>query len=496
MSVLGKTLMVGLIAGSAGFAGIWVGNLGLAPADILGLVKASAARILGADAEAKAKGSSETLKVAVPNGPVIYYRHPDDADYSLAPKTTSDGRAYQPVLASEDVSFDDAPIATDTAVADTGIAITARGTADEKRVLYYRNPMGLPDTSPTPKKDSMGMDYLPVYDGEVTDGSTVTVSVGKIQRSGVKTTLATRSSISQLIMVPGVVELDERKVSVISLRTDAFVEKVADVTTGASIKAGQPLVTLYAKEFASAGAQYAADLSNGGKERSMGGLQRLLNLGVPAEMIAQIETTGKAPLTVTLMAPQGGVVLERMAVDGMMAEAGETLFRIADTSTVWIIADVPEYEQAQVLRGAVASVRFRSLPGRKFTGKVDEIYPEIQAETRTAKIRVELPNPDGAMIANMYADVEIAAGGGAAVVTVPDSAVIDSGDRQVVIVDLGEGRFEPRDVQVGMRGAGMVEIRQGVAEGETVVVSANFLIDAESNLKAALSALTPVEAQP
>ena len=496
MSVLGKTLMVGLIAGSAGFAGIWAGDQGVAPADIPALVKTSASRLFGGDAEAMATSSTETSKVAVPEGAVIYYRHPDEAAYSLAPKTTADGRAYLAVLASQDVSFGDEPKVADEAIADTGVAMAAPATAAEKRIIYYRNPMGLPDTSPTPKKDSMGMDYLPVYDGEEADGSTVTVSAGKIQRTGVKTTLATRSTISQPIMVPGVVEHDERKVSVISLRTEAFVEKVADVTTGASIRAGQPMVTLYAKEFASAGAQYAADLSSGGKARAAGSLQRLLNLGVPAEMIAQIEATGKPPLSVTLMAPQGGVVLERMAVDGMMAEAGETLFRIADTSTVWIIADVPEYELASVQRGAVATVRFRSLPGREFTGKVDEIYPEIQAETRTAKIRVELANPDGAMIEHMYADVEIAAGGGAPVVTVPDSAVIDSGDRQVVIVDLGDGRFEPRDVQLGQRGAGMVEIRQGVAEGETVVVSANFLIDAESNLKAALSALTPVEAKP
>ncbi len=482
MSVLGKTLMVGLFAGSAGLAGIWAGDQGLAPADIPGWVRGSVVRLFGADAEAMGSGSLETSPMADGGGAVIYYRHPDQAAYSLEPVKTTDGRDYLAVLASQDVSFDPAakPVAAAPVVAQA-----------EKRILYYRNPMGLPDTSPTPKKDSMGMDYIPVFDGEAADASTVTVSAGRIQRSGVKTTLATLSAISQPVMVPGVVEHDERKVSVISLRTEAFVEKVADVTTGAPIKAGQPLVTLYAKEFALAGAQYAADLSNGGKAKAVGSLQRLLNLGVPAGMIAEIEATGKPPISVTLMAPQGGVVLERMAVDGMMAEAGETLFRIADTSTVWIIADVPEYELASVQRGAAATVRFRSLPGRVFTGKVDEIYPEIQAETRTAKIRVELPNPDGAMIAHMYADVEIAAGSAAPVVTVPDSAVIDSGDRQVVIVDLGEGRFEPRDVQIGQRGAGMVEIRQGVAAGETVVVSANFLIDAESNLKAALSALVP-----
>ena len=492
MSTLGKTLMVGLIAGAAGFAGIWAGDQGLAPADIPELLRTSAARLLGGDAQAMATDRSTAVIISVPTGAVIYYRHPDEAAFASIPMKTADGRDYLAVLASEDVSFDDVPGGAEIAL---GAAMPAP-TASEKRILYYRNPMGLPDISPTPKKDSMGMDYLPVYDGDEADGSTVTVSAGKIQRSGVKTTQAILSSISQPIMVPGVVEHDERKVSVISLRTEAFVEKVADVTTGAPIKAGQPLVTLYAKEFASAGAQYAADIGNEGKARAAGSLQRLLNLGVPAEMIVEIEKTGRPPISVTLRAPQSGVVLERMAVDGMMAEAGETLFRIADTSTVWIIADVPEYELASVQRGAAAIVRFRSLPGREFTGKVDEIYPEIQAETRTAKIRIELPNPDGAMIAHMYADVEIRGGDNAPVVTVPDSAVIDSGDRQVVIVDLGKGRFEPRDVQLGQRGAGMVEIRQGVAAAETVVVSANFLIDAESNLKAALSALTPAEAQP
>jgi len=196
------------------------------------------------------------------------------------------------------------------------------------------------------------------------------------------------------------------------------------------------------------------------------------------------------------MAPRSGVVLERMAVDGMMAEAGETLFRIADVSTVWVMADVPEYELASVRLGDKATVRIRSIPGKMFEGKIDLIYPEIQGQTRTARLRIELPNPDGLLLANMYAEVEIATGTAAPVITVPDSAVLDTGDRQIVIVDKGEGSFEPRPVKIGARGEGMTEIMEGIAEGDRVVVSANFLIDAESNLKAALSALTPAETQP
>jgi Cu(I)/Ag(I) efflux system membrane fusion protein len=340
------------------------------------------------------------------------------------------------------------------------------------------------------------MDYIPVYEGEANDGSTVTVSAGKLQRTGVKTILATKTAIVRPVNVPGTVTLDERRVSVVSIRSEAFLEKVADITTGEAIEKGRPLVSFYSKEIAAAGALYAADLKGGGRAAAAGSLQRLENLGVPAEAITEIEKTKKVPISVTLMAPRNGVVLERMAVDGMMAEAGETLFRIADVSTVWVMVDVPEYELGSVRVGDKATIRIRSLPGKVFEGKVGLIYPEIQSQTRTARLRIEQPNPDGMLLANMYAEVEIATGSGEPVVTVPDSAVIDTGDRQVVILDKGEGRFEPRDVKIGARGEDMVEILDGVAEGDRVVVSANFLIDAESNLKAALGALTPVEPRP
>lgn len=447
-----------------------------------------------------AKGSDKATATALdtlPSGAVpteeatLYYRHPDgEPSYSLSPRRTSDGRVYLPVLASEDVSFEPVVSGEKTAAPTSGVASVAAEPAGRK-ILYYRNPMGLPDTSTSPKTDAMGMAYIPVYEGAAPNETTVIVSAGKIQRSGVKTALATFATINHRLRVPGVVEHDERKISVVSLRTEAFVEDVANVTTGAPILAGQALVTVYAKEFASAGALYAADL-RGGAAAAAGSLQRLRNLGAPSEMVSDIERTGRAPVSVTLRAPRDGVVLERMAVQGMMSTAGEALFRIADTSTVWIIADVPEYDLALVQRGAMAIVRFRGLPGREFKGRIDVIYPEIQSETRTAKVRIELPNRDGAMIAYMYGEVEIAALGTAPVVTVPESALIDSGDRQVVILDLGEGRFEPRDVTVGQRGTETIEIIRGIEAGDRVVVAANFLIDAESNLNAALSALAPV----
>ena len=180
----------------------------------------------------------------------------------------------------------------------------------------------------------------------------------------------------------------------------------------------------------------------------------------------------------------------------MKASPGDVLFRLADVSTVWIVADVPEYELGAVKVGAVATIRVRSLPGRTFSGRVALIYPQVSNETRTTKVRIEIPNPDGLLLPDMYANVEIGSGSNAPVVAVPDSAVIDTGTRQVVILDKGEGRFEPREVKIGLQGGGFTEIRNGVAAGDRVVVAANFLIDAESNLKAALSGMTNSETAP
>ncbi len=195
------------------------------------------------------------------------------------------------------------------------------------------------------------------------------------------------------------------------------------------------------------------------------------------------------------MAPRDGIVLERMATTGMMAKPGDELFRIADTSNVWVMADVPEYDLASVRNGAEVKITIRSLPGRTFKGVVDLIYPQVDMQTRTTKVRIELPNPEGVLLANMYADVKIEAGAPNPVVAVPSSAVVDTGDRQVVFIDKGDGKFEPKDVKLGVRGENQTEITDGVAAGDKVVVAANFLLDAESNLNSALSAMTE-EAKP
>ena len=456
---------------AAGGAGYWAGHRGLA---------------VGWRGWLGIEGSLAANE-PVGTGPVIYYQDPDRKPvYSAQPRQTVDGRPFTAVHASQDVSFEVKPPSEER---------TAQ--ADPKRVLYYRNPMGLPDTSPVPKKDSMGMDYLPVYEGEGNEDGVIKLSPGRIQRSGVRSEPVRRQSIVQTIHVPGVVQLDERRVSVVTIRADAFVQEVAPITTGDRVTRGTRLARIYSPEISTAGAQFITELNAAARGVPEGGArQRLENLGVPPEVIAEIERSRKVPLTINWSAPRDGIVLERSVSDGMKMTAGGSLFRLADISTIWVLADVPERQLAAVGIGAPATVRLRGRPGSSFEGRVGVIYPEIAEATRTAKVRIELANRDSILLPNMYADVDIGSDDAAPQLAVPDSAVIDTGTRRIVILDRGEGRFEPREVKLGRRGDGMVAISEGVSEGDRVVVSANFLIDAESNLKAALGGFAQPEAKP
>jgi Cu(I)/Ag(I) efflux system membrane fusion protein len=414
------------------------------------------------------------------SGAPIYYQDPDSRPfYSLMPTKTPDGRDYRGVPADADISFEEAsaPEAAPTAPMD-------------RKIKYYRNPMGLPDTSPTPKKDSMGMDYIPVYEGEDSDDGSVKLSPGKIQRTGVKSEPAAKRVIRTIIRAPGTIQLDERRVSVISMRSESFVLKVANVTTGSHVVKGQPLMEVYSPAVSSAAAEYLATITSkttsGDGSYGRGSRQRLMNLDVPDAAIAAIEKSRNVPTSIEWTSPRDGIVLERSAIEGMRVQPGGVLFRIADHSVIWALIDVAERDLGAISIGQPATVKARSFPGREFSGKIEAIYPEINKETRTARIRVELPNPDLVLLHDMYVDAEIDTGTGEPVLSVPESAVMDTGSRQAVFVDKGQGRFEPRQVKLGHRGSGYVEVRQGIADGEPVVVSANFLIDAESNLKAAL----------
>ena len=432
---------------------------------------------------------------AEPAGAPIYYRDPDGKPfYSLNPKTTEDGRAYRPVPPGGDVNFDK-PAEEESNKATEPKGVDAN--SGPRKIKYYRNPLGLPDTSPTPKKDSMGMDYIPVYEGEATDDGSVKLTPGKIQRTGVQSTPVARQPVISLIRAPGTIQEDERRVSVVALRFEGFVESVANVTTGDHVHKGQLLMNVYSPALSSAAAEYLSALNAGATGKDLKGARRRLeNLAAPESAIKELERTRDISLSIPWVAPQDGEILQRNAVNGMRAAPGEVLFKIADHRLVWVLIDVAERDLAQVAIGAKVTIRSRALAGQTFGGTVALIYPHLNAATRTARIRVEVPNPDNVLRPEMYVDAEVETGAPGPVLAVPESAVLDSGSRQVVLIDKGEGRFEPREVKLGRHGGGLVEVTQGVSEGEAVVTSANFLIDAESNLKAALKGFSEAGGQP
>ncbi|MDD2878949.1 MAG: efflux RND transporter periplasmic adaptor subunit [Rhodoferax sp.] len=387
---------------------------------------------------------------------------------------------------------------------DTGAtAAGAEAPKPAKKLLYYRNPMGLPDTSPTPKKDPMGMDYIAVYEGSDADEAAapgqVVISTQKVQKLGVRVEAAQKRILDKTVRAAGRIEPDERRLFTIAPKFEGYIERLLVSTTGQSVAKGQPLFEAYSPELVSAQREYAiaaqgvAALKDAGSQAQTGmqqlaqsSLLRLKNWDISDEQIKALTSTGATQRTLTFRSPATGIVMEKKAVQGMRFMPGEMLYQVADLSRVWVMADVFEQDLALVKNGAKAQVNINAYPDKTFTGVVTYVYPMLKAETRTVPVRVELANPSGLIKPGMFAQVELQVAVKAAGITVPVSAVIDSGTRQIVLVQLKEGRYEPRAVKTGARSDSYIEVLEGVQEGEQVVIAANFLIDAESNLKAAV----------
>jgi Cu(I)/Ag(I) efflux system membrane fusion protein len=426
---------------------------------------------------------------------ILYYRDPSGAPYwSAEPKKDAEGRDYLPVFENEEISF------------EPGGKKPAAAAGGPRKILYYRNPMGLPDTSPVPKKDWMGMDYIPVYEGEEQDdGKTVKVSLDKVQRSGVRTEAVEPRVIVRPVRAVGTVMHDESRLTIVTMRSDGFVEELFVSRTGQHVRSGEPMFRVYSPDIqraqidlltAMGASQRGSGIAAADSSRNLeGALQRLRNLAVPESRIREVREKGANPRTLDWPAPAGGDVIEKKVINGQRVQTGQELYRIADHTHLWVVADVAETDLHMIKLGTRASVTVRAYAAQPIEGEVTFIYPELRAETRTARVRIEIPNPDGRLKVDMYADVVFQAGAGEEpCIAVPVSAVIDSGTRQVVLVAKGEGRFEPRAVKLGRRGDGYVEVLDGISTGEEVVTAATFLIDAESNLKAALQAFTQPEA--
>ncbi len=396
-----------------------------------------------------------------------------------------------------------APPGAASASADAG---AASGAEKPRKLLYYRNPMGLADSSPTPKKDPMGMDYIPVYEGADEDAgggpanpNEIRIGTEKVQKLGVRTEAASLRALGRTVRAAGRVEPDERRMYAISPKFEGYVERLHVNVTGQSVAKGQPLFEVYSPELVSAQREYAiaaqgvqAMAQAGGgalggmKQLAESSLARLRNWDLSPDQVAALVKTGEVHRTVTFRSPVSGIVTEKKALQGMRFMPGDALYQVTDLSSVWVIADVFEQDIGLVKQGAKASVKITAYPDKVFSGTITYVYPTLKAETRSVPVRVELANPGQLLKPAMFAQVELPVGGTTPVLTVPDSAVIDSGTRTIVLVQVKEGRFEPREVKLGARSDNHIEVLEGVRDGEQVVVAANFLIDAESNLKAAI----------
>ncbi len=380
------------------------------------------------------------------------------------------------------------------------------GSSTERKILYYRNPMGLPDTSPTPKKDPMGMDYIPVYEGEqeATAGSPnlIRISTEKVQKLGVRVEAASLSTLNKVVRAAGRIEPDERQIYTIAPKFEGYVERLYVNATGQTVGKGQPLFDVYSPELVSAQREYAIasqgvealkganeEAQRGMRELADSSLSRLRNWDISDEQVKTLTQSTGTRRTLTLRSPVAGIVTEKKAVQGMRFMPGEMLYQVTNLASVWVIADVFEQDIGQVRTGAKATVRINAYPDKQFSGAITYVYPTLKSETRTVPVRVELSNPLGLLKPGMFAQVELPVDTKRSVLTVPTSAVIDSGTRQIILVQVQEGRFDPREVKLGARSDDRIEVLEGVRDGEMVVVAANFLIDAESNLKAAIGGL-------
>ena len=364
-----------------------------------------------------------------------------------------------------------------------------------RKILYYRNPTGLADTSPTPKKDAMGMDYIPVTSDDISKvPGAVHLTTEKIQRAGVRTELVTLKALAKEVRATGTVAADENRQAILTARFDGFVEKLFVSQTGDKVRAGQPLMRVWIQspDVLVKEADYIGSLASHSDVYAAQAAAVLRQYGVPQSEIDAMRRSGNPKRVITITAPQSGTVMEKPVVTGMHFSAGDTLFKTTDVSNLWVLAEVSERDLAALHPGQSAEIAFRDNPDASFAGKVSFIYPELDPVTRTVKVRITVANAKDALRIGQYADVKIAAPvASAPVLTVPASAVIDDGTRTVAFVALPGGLFEPRNLKLGARSGDLVEVRSGLSKGDRIVTSGNFLIDAESNLQTAMQSFAP-----
>jgi membrane fusion protein, copper/silver efflux system len=363
------------------------------------------------------------------------------------------------------------------------------------KVLFYRNPMNPSDTSPTPKKDSMGMDYVPVY---ADNGSGIIDIDAQRQRLiGLKTVEVELAPLEGGIRTTGRIAVDERHVERVTARFEGFVEKLYADFTGKAVKQGDPLVAIYSPELLATEEEYLLAVRSGSALAQSGlpdaakaSRDRLRLFGISPAEIDRLEKRGTAERALTLHAPISGFVTTKNIVAGSRVQPNDPLFEIVDLSHVWVMADVYENELPRLKVGQKATLTLSYWPDKKWTGRVSYILPTVDDKTRTVRVRIEVANPANELKPEMFGDVVIDTAARQALV-VPDDAVIVTGTRKLVFVAIDDGKLQPRQVETGAHAGGVYEIKSGVKAGEKVAVGASFLLDSEAQLRSATSGMTP-----
>ena len=380
-----------------------------------------------------------------------------------------------------------------------------------KKIKYWVAPMDPTYIRDQPGKSPMGMDLVPVYEeegGEKEPTSTIRIDPVTLQNMGVRTALVQKKPLVKYIRAVGNIRTDETKLSEINTKFAGWIEKLYVEFEGEVVRKGQPLFDIYSPELVTAQEEYLLalrqheNLSSSGYPSIRQGAERLLQASrtrllywdLTDKQIREIERTGKTRKTVTIHSPASGVVVIRKATEGSYFKPGKRMYKIADLSTVWVDVEIYEYDLPWIHQGMAAEMELPYTPGKLFHGKVLYIYPYLNPQTRTATLRLEFPNPNYELKLDMYANVYLKSTVSQDSLVIPQESVIRSGVRNLVFISLGKGRFEPRDVQLGLEGNDdQYQVLKGLREGEEIVISAQFMLDSESRLREAIEKMQEVK---
>jgi len=390
-----------------------------------------------------------------------------------------------------------------SSTASQATRVVGNAAESDRKPLFYRNPMNPNVTSPVPAKGSMGMDYIPVYaEGDSSDNSpagTVKIDPVTVQNIGVRTAIAEKRTLSRNIRAVGRVAFNEERLSRLHPKTEGWIEKLHIDKTGSQVKKGDILLSIYAPQLVSSQEEYLLALKNkqvlskspyedirqGAIDLAKTARERLELLDMADHQIHELERTNEIKKYLHIHSPFSGVVMKVGAREGQYVTPQTELYMLADLSKVWVYADIYEYELPWVQAGDPVEMQLNGIPGKTFKGHLAYIYPYAEAKTRTIKVRLEFQNKDLLLKPDMFAEVSIHAGRQINAVVVPSQAVVRSGTREQIFVVRGPGKFEPREVKLGVTTDGVTQIVEGVKPGEEVVSSALFLIDSESKLREA-----------